>query len=135
MAGGDYSHGDDTLGASPPSRRQWSCALKRPASWRWWSAGREGVHTSSPAPKKSLDLYPPSQKATGVNPWMNARWVPSGALAKEGTLRRVPPYEACGEVPRPQGRGAPRLGAFASPSSLRGLQSVFVCRWIINNEG
>jgi len=46
-------------------------------------------------------VYPPSQKATGVNPWMNARWVPSIALAKEGALRRVPPYEACGEVPRP----------------------------------
>jgi hypothetical protein len=46
-------------------------------------------------------VYPPSQKATGVNPWMNARWVPSVALAKEGTLRRVPPYEGCGEVPRP----------------------------------
>ena len=45
--------------------------------------------------------YPPSQKATGVNPWMYARWVPFVALAKEGTLRRVPPYEACGEVPRP----------------------------------
>ena len=46
-------------------------------------------------------FYPPSQKATGVNPWLNARWVPSVALAKEGTLRRVPPDEACGEVPRP----------------------------------
>jgi hypothetical protein len=45
--------------------------------------------------------YPPSQKATGVNPWMDARWVPSVALAKEGTLRRVPPYEACGQVPWP----------------------------------
>ena len=52
-------------------------------------------------------FYPPSQKATGLNPWMNARWVPSVALAKEGALRRVPPYEACGEVPRPPGRGAP----------------------------
>ena len=47
--------------------------------------------------------YPPSQKATGVNPWLNARWVPSVALAKEGALRRVPPYEACGEEPRPPG--------------------------------
>ena len=36
--------------------------------------------------------------------------VPSVALAKEGTLRRVPPYEACGEVPRPEGRGAPQKG-------------------------
>src|SRR3990170_4943346 len=63
----------------------------------------------------SFSVYPPSQKATGVNPWMNARWVPSVALApglrsrtdcfggvgKEGALRRVPPYEACGKVPRP----------------------------------
>jgi hypothetical protein len=24
-----------------------------------------------------------------------------GGVGKEGTLRRVPPYEACGEVPRP----------------------------------
>jgi hypothetical protein len=46
-------------------------------------------------------FYPPSQKATGVNPWMNARWVPTVALAKVGALRRVPPYEVCGEVPRP----------------------------------
>src|SRR3990170_422657 len=45
--------------------------------------------------------YPPSQKATGSNPRMNARGVPSVTLAKEGTLRRVPPDEACGEVPRP----------------------------------
>jgi len=64
-----------------------------------------------------LPLNPPSQKATGVNPWMNARWVPSVALApglrsrtdcfggvgKEGALRRVPPYEACRELPRPPG--------------------------------
>jgi len=46
-------------------------------------------------------LCPPSQKATGVTPWMNARWVPSVALGKEGVLRRVPPHEACEEVPRP----------------------------------
>jgi len=46
-------------------------------------------------------FYPPPQKATGVNPWMNAKWVPSVALAKEGALRRVPPDDACGEVPRP----------------------------------
>jgi hypothetical protein len=55
-------------------------------------------------PKRSrLDpsVYPPSQKATGVNPWMNARWVPAVALAKVGALRRVPPHEVSGEVPRP----------------------------------
>ena len=58
-------------------------------------------HLGSKLNHVSLLFYPPSQKATGVNPWMNARWVPSVALAKEGTLRRVPPDEACGEVPRP----------------------------------
>jgi hypothetical protein len=35
-------------------------------------------------------FYPPPQKATGENPWMNARWVPSVALAKEGVLRPSP---------------------------------------------
>ena len=39
---------------------------------------------------------------------MNARWVPSVALAKEGTLRRVPPYEACGEVHGRKAVGAPQ---------------------------
>jgi hypothetical protein len=47
-----------------------------------------------------IEFYPPPQKATGVNPWMNARWVPPVALAKEGVLRRVPPDDACGGVPR-----------------------------------
>jgi len=41
-----------------------------------------------------LRVCPPSQIATGVNPWINARWAPSEASAKEGTLRRVPPHEA-----------------------------------------
>src|SRR3990170_8470110 len=49
----------------------------------------------------SWSFYPPSQKATGVSPWMNARRVPPVALAEERSLRRVPPDEACGEVPRP----------------------------------
>ena len=48
-----------------------------------------------------IEFYPPSQKATGVKPWMNARWVPSVALAKGGTLRRVSPDHAFGEVPWP----------------------------------
>ncbi len=70
--------------------------------------------------------YPPTQKATGTNPWtpvgqslwrrtMNARWVPSVALsptlhssgdgvAKEGTLRQVPPEYL--KRPRAQARGA-----------------------------
>ncbi len=41
-------------------------------------------------------FYPPSQKATDVNPWMNARRVFSVALVKEDMLRRVAPDEACG---------------------------------------
>ncbi len=41
-------------------------------------------------------LYPPSQKAAGVNPWMNARRLFFLAFAKENTLRRVAPDEACG---------------------------------------
>jgi hypothetical protein len=41
-------------------------------------------------------IYPPSQIATSVNPWKNARRVPSVALAKDDTLRRVAPDEACG---------------------------------------
>jgi hypothetical protein len=32
-----------------------------------------------------------------INPWMNARRVSSVALAKDDTLRRVAPDEACGE--------------------------------------
>ncbi len=44
----------------------------------------------------ALQIYAPSQKAKGVNPWMNARRVSSVALAKDDTLRRVAPDEACG---------------------------------------
>ncbi len=43
-------------------------------------------------------FYPSSQKATGVNPWMNARWVPSVALAKGvrfGGFRPMKPVERC----------------------------------------
>jgi len=43
-----------------------------------------------------LDIYPPSQKSTGVNPWMNARRLSSVTLAKEDTLWRVAPDEVCG---------------------------------------
>ncbi len=38
-----------------------------------------------------ISLYPPSQKATGANPWMNAGRVSAKALAKADTLRRVTP--------------------------------------------
>ena len=62
-------------------------------------------------------IYPPSQKATGVNPWMNARGVPSVALAKEGTLRRVPPYEVSG---RCHGRKAVGLH-FGAGALVQGL--------------
>ena len=52
------------------------------------------------------EIYPPSQIATGVSPWMNTRRVSSVALAKDDTLRhaahrlrptgrRVAPDEAC----------------------------------------
>ncbi len=41
---------------------------------------------------------PPSQKATDINPWMNARRVSFVALAKEDTLRRVAPDEAFSEA-------------------------------------
>ena len=47
----------------------------------------------SSVPLTSPEIYPPAQKATGVNPWMNARWVPSrslgeGGCASEGSARR-----------------------------------------------
>ena len=31
---------------------------------------------------EALPFYPPSQKATRVNPWMNARWVPFRSLGE-----------------------------------------------------
>ena len=43
-------------------------------------------------------FYPPSQNATGVNPWMNAERVSDVALAKADMLRRV----------TPKSRGAPQ---------------------------
>ena len=36
-------------------------------------------------------LHPPMQEATAVKLWRNAQRVSSEALAKEDTLRRVPP--------------------------------------------
>ncbi len=41
------------------------------------------------AQSRTPSFYPPSQKATGVNPWMNAKWVSSVALAEEDTLRHA----------------------------------------------
>jgi hypothetical protein len=47
------------------------------------------VHVGARESSKNR-FYPPSQKATGVKPWMNARWVPAVALAKVGALRPSP---------------------------------------------
>src|SRR3990172_6862554 len=68
--------------------------------------------------RRKSSAYPPSQKATGVNPWMHARWVPSVALApglrsrsicfggvgKEGALRPSPAHVGFGR-PRAGGCG------------------------------
>ncbi len=53
-----------------------------------------------------LQLHPPTQEATAVKLWRNAQWVSSEALAKEDTLRRVPPKTQQG--PRLSSRGAPQ---------------------------
>ena len=50
-------------------------------------------------------IHPPTQEATAVKLWRNAQWVSSEALAKEDTLRRVPPKTQ--EGPRLLSRGAP----------------------------
>lgn len=47
-------------------------------------------------PSKARFFCPTSQKATSGNPWMSARRVSSEDLAKEDTLWRVAPDEACG---------------------------------------
>ena len=39
----------------------------------------------------SVPFHPPTQEATVVKLWRNAQRVSSEALAKEDTLRRVPP--------------------------------------------
>jgi L-tartrate/succinate antiporter len=83
-----------TVGSTIPDMNMQHLALLL-----WLQLGIMGIVTpdgTGPGP-----VYPPSQKATGVNPWMNARWVPAVALAKVGALRRVPPHEVSGEVPRP----------------------------------
>ena len=53
----------------------------------------------------TLVVHPPTQEATAVKLWRNAQWVSSEALAKEDTLRRVPPKTQKG--PRLLSRGAP----------------------------
>ena len=61
-------------------------------------------------------FYPPSQKATGVNPWMNARWVPSVALAKEGTLRPSPSEVGYG---RRRSEGSARRSVWRGATAVR----------------
>ena len=77
-------------------------------------------------------FYPPSQKATGVNPWMNARWVPSVALAKEGALRPSPSEVGYGRR-RPEGsalrgvwRGATAVRPWGSTPTSFCIQSAEV---------
>ncbi len=53
----------------------------------------------------TLVVHTPPQKATAVKLWRKAQWVSSEALAKEDTLRRVPPKTQKG--PRLLSRGAP----------------------------
>ena len=53
----------------------------------------------------TLVVHTPPQEATAVKLWRKAQWVSSEALAKEDTLRRVPPKTQKG--PRLLSRGAP----------------------------
>jgi hypothetical protein len=46
-------------------------------------------------------ILPSFAESHGCKPVDEGKVFLSVALAKEGTLRRVSPYEACGEVPRP----------------------------------
>ena len=65
----------------------------------------------------TLVVHTPPQKATAVKLWRKAQWVSSEALAKEDTLRRVPPKTQKG--PRLLSRGAPHIiGAIKTVLSL-----------------
>jgi len=70
--------------------------------------------------------YPPSQKATGVNPWMNARGVPSVALAKEGSLRRVSPYEVSGRCHGRKAVGLHPIHPPGLPRTIHGEASKYI---------
>ena len=66
------------------------------SGWSFFHTTNECSGTRYLSSFRSSDSFTaPSQKATGVNPWMNARWVSSVALAKGGcasegsTLRSV----------------------------------------------
>ena len=77
-------------------------------------------------------FYPPSQKATGVNPWMNARWVPSVALAKEGTLRPSPSEVGYG---RRRSEGSARRSVWRGATAVRPWGSTHdLCRYSAAQE-
>ena len=65
--------------------------------------GGPGENVYAPA------LHPPTQEATAVKLWRNVQRVSSEALAKEDTLRRIPPKTQQG--PRLLSRGAPLAAA------------------------
>jgi hypothetical protein len=58
--------------------------------------------------KDPFQNLPSFAESHGCKPVVECKRVPSIALAKEDTLRRVSPDEARGEVPQALARGAPR---------------------------
>ena len=68
-------------------------------------SGGFGKHLPSISYRRDSDDSPTYAEATAVKLWRNAQWVSSEALAKEDTLRRVPPKTQ--EGPRLLSRGAP----------------------------
>jgi hypothetical protein len=73
--------------------------------------------------------YPPSQKATGVNPWMNARWVPAVALAKVGALRPSPSEVGYG---RRRSEGSALRSVWRGATAVRPWGSTFRTRSQLN---
>jgi len=94
-----------------------------------WVEERKPTVCSNGRALRIENFYPPAQKATGVNPWMNARWVPSVALApglrsrsdcfggvgKEGALRPSPSEVGYG---RRRSKGSARRPVW-SPTAVR----------------
>ena len=68
----------------------------------------------------TLVVHTPPQKATAVKLWRKAQWVSSEALAKEDTLRRVPPKTQEG----------PRL----DPSSAVVYYGGWIKPWVVTAE-
>ncbi len=58
--------------------------------------------------KDAFQNLPSFAESHGCKPVVECKRVPSIALAKEDTLRRVSPDEARGEVPQALARGTPR---------------------------